>query len=122
MLAFFVLSSAPPDRPTVLAGAVPYLRGKCLSTITADDLTGKRTAADRALGTAFAPGKFRLYTLPFCRGNDGLMTVFHIVLGDFALVDFHLFLQEIYSEFLLQECGAFVLFIPENAFHRTSLP
>jgi len=48
--------------------------------------------------------------------------VLNIILWNFTLIGFHLFLQKIYREFLLQQCRAFVLLVSEYTVNGLSLP
>ena len=117
-----VLGIALPDRPAVLAVGVPDFGTVVFTAVTADQLGGKGAVAIGAFGAVLPSRQFQLRFLPFIRCNDGFVAVFYIVLGNFALVDLHFLLQEIYCEFLLQERRAFIFFVAENAFHRSSLP
>ena len=112
----FVLGIALPDCPAVFAVRVPDLGAEDLTAIAADDFSGKGTVALGAAGACFAPSQFQLCFLPFSRLYDCLMAVFHIVLRNLALVDLPFLLQEIYCEFLLQECRSLIFFISEYAF------
>ena len=91
----FEFCVALPDRSAVFTGRMPDLRTVNFSTVTADYFPGKGIVAMGAPRTILASSQFQLYPLPFFWGNNGFMTVFHIVLGNLTFVDLHLFLEKI---------------------------
>ena len=63
-----------------------------------------------------------LHFVKLFRVDDGLVALLDVILRDFALVDLHLFLQEIYREPLLQERRPFVLLVRQDGGHRGRSP
>lgn len=53
--------------------------------------------------------------IPLVRLNDVSVAVFNIILGNLALVGFHLLFQEVHSEPLLKQGIALVLLVGEDA-------
>ena len=56
------------------------------------------------------------------RVDDGLMVVLHIVLRDFALIDFLFLCQVIDGIGLLKESAALVFLVRQDAFDRRGIP
>ncbi len=111
---FLELGVALPDDPAVFAVGVPDLGAVIFAAIAADQLSGKGAVVVGTAGIVFSPCQFQLHLSPFLRLNDGFVAVFHIVLGNLALVDLHPLLQKINCELLLQERRAPVFFIAED--------
>ena len=116
------LGVALPYSPAVLAGGVPHLGAIGLPAVAAHQLAREGAAAHRAPVAVPPPGELQLHLLPLLRQDDGRVAVLHIVLGDLPLVHLHLFLQEIHSEPLLEQGGALVLLVAEDALHRLPPP
>ena len=56
-----------------------------------------------------------------CR-NNAVMMPFHVILWHFPVVHYRLVGKEVLCKSLLKECVPFVLFVLQNAHHRTWMP
>lgn len=118
----FELAVALPDNAAVAVGGVPCFGTENIAAVGADDLPGEGAGLMVPVAAVFAPFQFHLNLLPFPRLDDGGMAVLHIVLGNLPLIDLGFLGEEIHRKRLLKQCGAFVLFIPQDALHGGSLP
>lgn len=116
------LAVALPDDSAVAVGGVPGLSSENIAAIPTDDLPGKGAGLTVPIAAVFAPFQLRLHLLPCPRLDDGGVAVLHIVLGNLSLIDLGFLGEKIHREGLLEQSGAFVLFISQNALHGGSLP
>ena len=113
---------ALPDNTAVAVGGVPGFGTENIAAVGADDLPGEGAGLMVPVAAVFAPFQFHLNLLPFPGFDDGGMAVLHIILRDLSLIDLGFLGEEIHRKRLLKQCGAFVLFIPQDALHGGSLP
>lgn len=71
---------------------------------------------------ACAAGEFCLDHAPGDWGDDGFVVAGDVVLGYFAFVDFHGFVQEVGSEALLEQRVAFVFLVGQDRLHSRGRP
>ena len=116
------LAVALPNNTAVAVSGMPGFCTENIAAVGADDLPGEGAGLMVTVAAIFAPFHLHLNLLPFPRLDDGGMAVLHIVLGNLPLVDLGFLGEEIHRERLLKQCGAFVLFIPQDTLHGGSLP
>jgi len=94
---------ALPDGAAVLAVGVPYLGAVKAAAVAADDAGAKNAVAAVAMAQPLPAHELGLHLVKLLWVDDGLVALLNVILRDLALVDLHLFLQEIYREPLLVE-------------------
>ena len=102
LLPTLELIIALPDDTAVFVIGIPHFSSKVLPAVAADDAAGKDALAAVFPAYGLAPEDLFLHPFKKLRSDNGLMAVLYIILGDFALIDLHLFVNEIYREFLLR--------------------
>ena len=92
---------APPHLSAVCIRGVPHLFAIKATAVTANQFAGKN--ARTAVGTpqALSAGNLCLHSVEVHCGDDCRMATFHIILQNFAFVDFLLFGEKIHREFFL---------------------
>ena len=99
---FFVLElsvTLPDDLPVWIVG-VPDLGAVCCSAVAADYPAGKGAVTVMPFSTCFPLPHDTLNFIPCARLYDCRVAVFHIVLRNFAFIDFLLLCEEVSSKFL----------------------
>ena len=100
---------ALPDYPAVFAVGVPDLGTVHTTTVAADDLSGKGCEAVMPPSQLLSTGNLHLNRFPLGRFNDSRVAALHIVLWNFALVDFLSFGEKIHRIGLLQPGSTVIL-------------
>ena len=118
----FELAVALPDNTAVAVGGVPSLCSENISAVGTNDLPGEGAGLIVPVAAVFAPFQLHLNLLPFPGFDDGGVAVLHIILRDLSLIDLCFLGEEIHRKRLLKQCGAFVLFVPQDALHGGPLP